>query len=335
MHQLTARHARNRRQIGLALVAMTLALSPACLFKKKDSDADTDPSEAVVDEGPLRYEPDLQWDAMTFEDLPVAYYVPDNPRGFVYAFHGSGTDASYAIRIETVALLNELIAAGFGFVATSSFDRDAKVWDTSPQLNGNDDLPRLFALRDEIIGLTDLDDDTPLFAFGFSNGGGMTGTFATVALEEGLPMRATAPHMSSGGAWGLDGFPIIWVLADNDPIPSAESLVEERSGPTALYHCHEEPIDALYFTKNTKVTEQQSIDAQQAMVSLDMLDDKLFPRPGVNGFEDALAEYEAEAGALGAFAPTSRTEEIRVAWAMHRMSGLYSREVRDFFIDNL
>ncbi len=324
------------RRFGLCVIAATLALSTACIFKKKDAGDDDDDDTTVEDEGPLRYSPDYDWETMAYEEMGVFYYVPEHPRGLVYAFHGSNTDASYVLRIETVALLNELIEAGFGFVATSSFDRNSKTWDTNEyDLADNEDLPRLFGIREELIDITEITEETPLFAFGFSNGGLMTGTFAYAALEEGLPMRATAPHMSGGGGAGqLDDRPMIFIQADNDPTGVAD-VSEDREGPTELYNCHVEPMDELYFMRNPKVTEGQSTKSQRAMVDLDMLDDDLLPKPDPDGFELALAEYEAQGVSLGAYAPTSRTEEIRVAWAMHRMSGFYSREVRDFFIDNL
>jgi hypothetical protein len=324
----------------LGCVAVALLSSSACLFKKKGAD---DPEGNVVagetnegvDDGPLRYEPDLQWDEMTFQDRSVIYFVPENPRGLVYAFHGTGTSVDYVTRIETVAVLNELVAAGFGFVGTSSTDRQSKQWDVdSADLDSNEDLQVLFDLRDELIDSTDLTDDSPVFAFGFSNGGGMSGVLAIAALDAGWPMRATAPHLSGGMGYDLDGFPMLWVIADNDPQPAAESLIESRSGPTEVYRCHVEPIDALYFMRNPKVSEGESTRSQEAMVDLELLDADFFPGVPLEEFESYLHLYETDGGSLGAVAPTSRTEEIRVAWAMHRMSGLYAKEVRDFFIEH-
>jgi len=325
---------------GLGWLVIGLLSSSACLFKKKgadDTDAevvDEDP-DGVEEEGPLRYEPDIQWDEMTFQDRSVIYYVPENPRGLVYAFHGTGTSVDYVTRIETVAVLNELVEAGFGFVGTSSTDRQSKQWDVDhTDVDSNEDLQVLFDLRDELIDTTDLTDDSPVYAFGFSNGGGMTGVLAMAALDAGWPMRATAPHLSGGMAYELDDFPILWVIADNDPQPSAESLIESRSGPTEVYRCPVEPIDALYFMRNPKVSEGESTRSQQAMVDLELLDADFLPGVPVEEFDSYLHLYETDGGSLGAVAPTSRTEEIRVAWAMHRMSGLYARDVRDFFLEH-
>jgi len=327
------------RTIAIGLISASLMFGTACIFKKKDADSvggdddDASPTTALNDDGPLRYEPDLQWDEMSFQGRSVIYYVPENPRGLVYAFHGTGTSVDYVTRIETVALLNELVAAGFGFVGTSSTDRQSKQWDVDhPDVDDNEDLQVLFDLRDELIATTELDDDSPIYAFGFSNGGGMSGVLANAALDEGWPMRATAPHMSSGMGYDLDGFPMVWVIAENDPQPAAESLIESRSGPTEVYRCEVEAIDELYFMRNPNVSEGQSTRSQQAMVELELIDADGMPIVPVDEFDNYLHLYETDGGALGAVSPTLRTEEIRVAWAMHRMNGLYAREVRDFFL---
>ena len=57
-------------------------------------------------------------------------YVPENPRGMVYVFHGTNGSADFAERTESVAVLNLLIARGYGFVSTSSTERTGnKRWD--------------------------------------------------------------------------------------------------------------------------------------------------------------------------------------------------------------
>ena len=330
------------RITALGVLAFTLLFTTSCLFKKKDDvasgdddDDDTVGVTDILDDGPLRYEPDIQWDTMTFQNRTVIYYVPENPRGLVFAFHGTGTSVDYITRIETVAVLNELVAADFAFAGTSSSDRQSKQWDVDhTQVQDNEDLQVLFDLRDELMAISTLREDTPVFAFGFSNGGSMSGVLAIAALEEGWPMRATAPHLSAGRGYDLDGFPMLWVLADNDPQQSAESLIESRNGPTEVHRCHVEAIDELYFMRNPNMSEGESTRSQQAMVELGMVDTDGFPLVSVDEFESYLHLYETDAGALGAVSPTNRTEEIRVAWAMHRMSGLYGREIRDFFIEH-
>jgi len=83
----------------------------------------------------------------TFEGFPVIAFVPPNPTGIVFAFHGSGGGADFATKLETVDMLNRLTAAGYGFVSTESTDRDAKQWDTSSlSLTANPDLARLSRL---------------------------------------------------------------------------------------------------------------------------------------------------------------------------------------------
>jgi hypothetical protein len=93
--------------------------------------------------------PTVQWQSSTFEGFPVISYVPDHPRGMVYLFHGSNGSANFAQRVETVDVLNRLVARGYGFVSTSSTERTGdKRWNvTSTSLTANPDLARLMRLQ--------------------------------------------------------------------------------------------------------------------------------------------------------------------------------------------
>ena len=317
----------------IGLVAMG---SQGCIFKKKGDDGtnDSGTAGAAVDEGPLQFAPIVQFDQLMWENFPVLYYIPPDPVAVVYAFHGSNGGTGYCSKIETIATLNELILADMGFICTESTDRGTGKWNQSDGFNSNEDLQRLFGLHDELVATTDLTNQTPVFTFGFSGGGSMSTFFIDAALDQGLDARAAAPHMSSGQAWGMD-FPVIWVIADNDPQPEAVAEAESRMDAgltTGLHFCPEVAISEDYFTKNPNVTLETSTKTFNEAVRLELVDEKgvrIFP---IEEAENWLSTFERESTLSSA---SLRTEELRVAFAMHRMNGMYARDVRDFFLDAL
>ena len=76
--------------------------------------------------------PSVPFNHSTFEGFEVISYVPEHPRGLVYVFHGTNGSARFAERVETVDVLNRLIASGYGFVSTSSTERTGdRRWDVA------------------------------------------------------------------------------------------------------------------------------------------------------------------------------------------------------------
>ena len=312
---------------------VSLALG-AC--KPKDAATDESGTDPYVDEGPLQFSPIVQYDNFPFQNFPVTYYIPPDPVAVVWLFHGSNGSVAFAKKIETIATTNELVVEGFGFIATESTDRASGKWDNNDSNpSTNEDLARLLALRDEIIATTDMTEDTPQYGIGFSGGGAMSTHFLTVLRDLDMPYRASHPNCSSGRGDSAGDIPIIWTIAVNDPQPSAESDYASRvsSGlPSELNFAQEVPIDPMYFTKNPSVGESASQKTYDEMVRLGMIDvdgNRIVPD---SDLENWISTFEREANVAS---PTLRSEEIRVAWAMHRMNGTYAREVRDFFLDHL
>jgi hypothetical protein len=136
--------------------------------------------------------PSVAFQHSTFEGFPVISYVPDNPRGMIYVFHGSGGSADFAEKVETVDVLNGFVAEGYGFVSTSSTERTGdKRWDpTNPSLSTNPDLARLVRLQANLVATTALEPTTPLFGIGMSNGARFVTLWGQTWQDAGYPVRA-------------------------------------------------------------------------------------------------------------------------------------------------
>jgi poly(3-hydroxybutyrate) depolymerase len=129
----------------------------------------------------------------TFEGFPVVSYVPTHPVGLVYVFHGTGGSADFATKLETVDMLNHLVAAGYGFVSTDSTNRTSKQWDTgSLSLTANPDLARLSRLHAHLVSTGAITTTTPIYAIGMSRGAGFASVFAQAFRDAGYPVAAIA-----------------------------------------------------------------------------------------------------------------------------------------------
>lgn len=166
--------------------------------------------------------PSVAFQHSTFEGFPVISYVPEDPRGLIFVFHGTGGSADFAEKLDTVDVLNTFIAAGYGFVSTSSTERTGNMrWDAfDPSLTTNPDLARLLRLRDQLVATTGVADTTPLFGIGHSNGSRFVTLWGQTWSDAGLPVRAiwasagrvAAPIESAGGLT----VPTFFTAAAND-----------------------------------------------------------------------------------------------------------------------
>ena len=316
------------RLLASALIALAVS---ACGGKDNGEDS----SSADLN-GPLVYEYAIEPSQLDFEGLPVLYHVPDNVRGVAFGFHGSGTGATYANRIETIAFLNELLKKDIGFIITESVDRDAKQWDTdSSKPSNNEDLTRLLALRQQLIATTAMTESLPIFAFGFSNGGNFTGVFSNMCEDEGLPIKAVAAFSSNCSSCGNGEVPTFWSIPEQDPAQFVNDIKDDLEGrgvATQYEIIPEFPLLPDFFTRNPEVTADQSQRTFDELVSLMMIDAN-----GVRLIPDADADDRADQyGRIGQIKGADfRSEELKVAWTLHRMNGYYAKEIRDFFASRL
>jgi len=244
-----------RWSAALAAVALITLTAPAC--------------------GPVT--PSVTYSTWRFEGFDVVSYVPDDPRGLVYLFHGTGGSAAFATRVETVDTLNELVGRGYGFVATESTERTGDqrwdVFDGSPDTNP--DLARLARLQQHLVDTTAVTPSTPLVGLGMSNGARFASLWGQTGADLGRPVRAVAlymgriaPPVTQGGGLTV---PAVFVTAENDSVSPPGPIVADRDDtaalgtPTELLVAREQPLAAARFLRIP------GIDAGEADATFDAL----------------------------------------------------------------
>ena len=325
----------------LAVTATAFALTlTACLApKNKDGDTasgTTAPSTTDSVPGVLQYAPVADWEAYRFDDFPVRQFIPPDPKGLIFVYHGSNGGIGFVNKIETIATLNALILSGIGFVATESDNRQTGQWDTSTASGAaNVDLQRMDALYQEVIATTEITASTPIFAMGFSNGGSFSGIFGQYALEQNWPITGIFPHLSGCGTCYGSPVPVAYVEGENDPQSSIDSVISDhrdRGIPAEHFVAPELVLDPLYFTKNPAVSDERSESTFNDLVALELIDAdgvRLVPTEEADQWTD----WYGNNGTVNS--PDLRAEELKVAWGLHRMNAYHAFAVRDFALDQL
>ncbi|HFA47802.1 MAG TPA: T9SS type A sorting domain-containing protein [Bacteroidetes bacterium] len=178
-------------------------------------------------------------DGVFSEDVlkEVHFSIPENPKGIVFLFHGTGGEGSSMFdKYELFTLVKDLYYAGYGSIATDANERtmgdqngDGKIrWLAAQAIqqepDNNIDLYNIRALRDTFIARYMLPDNFPFFSFGVSNGA----NFSDLAAAT-LGFRASA-HNTAHGSPSLyslrdDATPVIWLQNINDHNASANPTV--------------------------------------------------------------------------------------------------------------
>ena len=215
-----------------------------------------------------------QW---RFEGFDVVSYVPEDPVGLVYVFHGSGGGAAFATRVETVDTLNELVDRGYGFVATESTERTGdQRWNvTDPSLTTNPDLARLTRLQQHLVDTTPVTATTPLSGIGMSNGARFVSLWGQTWADDDRPVAAIAMYMGTiaNPVTAGDGLtvPAFFVTAEHDftsppgPIIADRAATAAAGTPTELIVAAEQPLSSGRFLRIP------GIDAPEAAATFDAL----------------------------------------------------------------
>jgi len=273
-----------------------------------------------------------------FDDLLTLVWMPESPRGVVYAFHGSGGDALTLLNPNWTEAYNRYICSGFGIVIAESLNRGSGKWEggsTSP--DSNEDVARMIELRADLIENTGLTQSTPQFSVGYSNGGEMAATWGQASLEQGFDHRAAAIHNSSGGS--SNEFPTIFVASEHDATVSARSMenaydnVSSRGVPTEYILHTEYAITVDWFFRLSYYKEDAQAEfAWQEMVDMGMIDDN---GDRIADIDQVFAITNSYAANSEAVAAGSVSAQVLVAWATHRFCGDYADQEIDFFLNHL
>ena len=286
--------------------------------------------------------PAVQFQHSTFEGFDVISNVPDHPRGLVFMFHGSGGSANFAEKLESVDVLNRLIARGYGFVSTSSTERTGdRRWDAgNPSLTANPDLARLARLRDHLIATTGVDANTPLVGVGMSNGARFVTLWGQSWRNGGYPVKAiwasngrtAAPYDGPGQLT----VPVVFTTADNDftapPGGVVQSFVTAHNAgtPSEIYVSHERNLNAARYLRVPGIDTNESKQIFFSLVATGVWDGNgKRVEPNIE-----TAAGKAESANLPASVAPQRTaidDETAVLLAVHKFTAEYAEQVISFF----
>lgn len=315
---------------------LSLALLVACGGGKTEPGATTDTSTAgagletggggggggggvpCVDDDYTPIVPVREYPQFDFQGFPAFHSIPDDPKAVVFVLHGSGGEISNLIGQHYVRIYNAWNNAGIAMVATESTNRSAGTWDSSeldPERNA--DMPRIAALRADLIDQGLLAEDTPVFAWGFSNGGSHTEEFALMAQDLGWPMRGILVH-DAPTSRGLE-LPAFFTSAENDDVTSSAKASYEnwkdRGLPAEWMLTKERPWIVEEALLHPAYDVEMAQDVFDELVEFGLIDSSGARLASLEGLEGTMRALERNSAVPGAARITSL---IRVVWATHR-----------------
>ncbi|MBS0334543.1 MAG: hypothetical protein JSS35_17375 [Proteobacteria bacterium] len=285
--------------------------------------------------------------AETIAGRPVLRFIPPHPKGIVYLFHGTGGSEAFATRLHSVRVLSALVAAGYGYAASASLDRDTKRWDISSlDPKANPDVAYMLALHRALIEKGEITARTPVFTMGMSNGGAFANLYGTAAKQQGLPVAAVADYMGPFVAPMRDLLkdahalpPTLVIVSEHDGLVNADRVretvaqLEKAGGKIELHLNLEHRVCPATFALVPGLSAQQ----RETLVSKDLPAAGLIDANGVRTAftdkpvidRDAMAElYRRTPGGA-----RSRliADELIIAWAGHQMRSEYADRQVAFF----
>lgn len=167
----------------------------------------------------------------TINGVDVLYYIPQNPVGIIFRFHGSGGSAQSTLSsVESRLFSNDAVAAGYGIIALDSSDRATGDWSFLPPPN-NPDLNNVQAVITNFRQRGIISQADPIVAQGTSRGG----VFSSMAAYY-MNFQADAIYIAYAvdAVVQLTPVPTIFCVAANDD--------QELVGPTGNQRAHDQAI---------------------------------------------------------------------------------------------
>jgi hypothetical protein len=290
--------------------------------------------------------PVVPFDQGTFEGFATYSYIPEHPTGIVYLFHGTGGSADFATKIETVDLLNELIARGFGLVATESTQRTgAKRWNVDdPSRTSNPDLARMERLRQQVINTTAVESATPTYAIGMSNGSAFAALWTAALTEAGIPISAVGLYMAGPrqAVEQLGGLrvPTFMVIAENDTRTSSTKMradlakIAAAGVPTELHEVVERPVTADRYLRTPGVTRETAdgiVTALQQAGIIDASGNLLIELRNLEGSRDQLGATIRLPAGLTEEQKAAVNDETLAMFGAHQFNAEFKEQNAAFF----
>jgi uncharacterized protein (TIGR03437 family) len=233
----------------------------------------------------------------TFGSIPVSYFIPQNPVGLVFVFHGSGgTGPGQFTSSEFLSLMRDLVAERFGVAAFTSLDRAnaGGRWDTNTNNAANPDVVRLNTVIAGMRAQSVISSTLPLLAFGHSNGGQFAHLTGPVMNWAAVSISSVQGSPSSSQTYTG---PVAWWMAKNDDHPEvglaggiATSLTRYETHVNrrvAGQHMIQEPVP-LYperFARSLYLTMADSLEVYGIFRNRGWLDENDFLTRNPNQFD--------------------------------------------------
>jgi len=285
--------------------------------------------------------PSVPFSHSQFEGFNVISYVPDEPIGIVYVFHGTNGSASFAEKVETVDVLNALVDRGYGFVATESTERTGnRRWNVkNASLSTNPDLARLTRLHQHLVATTPVSATTPIMGLGISNGARFVSLFGQSWENAGYPVGAIAMYMGRIAApveaAGPLTVPTQFVTAENDftsppgPIIVDYAATQNAGTPAELRVGEEQNLSNLRFLRIPGIDGGEANAIVAALVNAGIW----------NGTGTRVVSIDAAVAKLATVALPPSTAAARaeiidqcaLILAVHQMRGDFRGPTADFF----
>lgn len=326
---------------AVALLMLFACQSEGTDGKSTDgTDIDTDVASTEIPEfntiEPIREPVEFEW-----EGLEVVAYAPADPTALVMFFHGTGGNAGVATSTEAVAILNEMVRSGFGYVSTTSVNRATGQFDTTSDPDDNPDIAMLSSLLDNYISEGVIDEDIPIFTIGFSAGGSMANYVAHASEELGWSVQAAAFLGSGGGGRRYSGtapVPVAFLPSEHDVKVPPDVVIDRQEDHAAAGHvselmmCAEVPLHPTRFARTRFINQNQS-----RQIFEEAVDNGFFSADGERLFaaEDIEASVDDFTFNYEVINRKPVTAVLNVVLATHAINGMHAEAMAAFFEDHL
>jgi len=304
-----------------------------------DQDGTPDSCDVPADRPPVFTDanPIVPWQRGSFQGRAVVWYIPPSATGLAFIFHGSGGDASVADSPETIVILNELLQRGIGFVAIGSDNRTQKTWTTDVRASQNPDFARLSAWRQDRIAAGQISTSTPIFAWGFSNGGAMASYLTHAAPAAGWNFGAAALQAHGGYTQQFGdpaSEPVLFIAGrwDTSVTPSdIEANYNDHVGrgrPGQYRLIPEQRLAPTRFDRSEHIRADRSLSLFRTLV-----DTGYFDKGGRRQFAGAQIDATIdEIGRRSDISPSAPTKAVlNAVLATHAINGYYAEQIAAWF----
>ena len=262
----------------------------------------------------------------------MVYYVPPQPAGLIFRFHGTGGTGAGQFRGENLTFSRDAVAAGYGVIGLDSVDRVNRQWNPAATLD-NPDVRNVQAALDLLRARGLITATTPVLGTGTSNGGGFVSRVSAL-----LGFRAQAIYIASGiaGVLAQSNAAAIWCIAKNDSNDGVGPAGNQRARdnfaamrarglPAAFYELPPTPVPPLRFTAIPGISEADSREIYASLRAAGALDESDFLKQDPSTLSPAVipARLQAFAGSIGGL--------LEIAWADHQFFSDADAKVLGFF----